>query len=64
MDEEQRLDAMGELAARWYVQLLDAGMNRCETIGEPLTDKQRFTLLTAGQLALGDWRTKPPNPPR
>jgi hypothetical protein len=30
VDDEQRLDKLGELAARWYVQLLDAGMSQCE----------------------------------
>jgi len=30
-DEQERLDAaMSELAVRWYVRLLDAGMARCE----------------------------------
>jgi len=61
VNEKERLDAaMGELATRWYVQLLDAGMARCEKIGAPLTDLQRFTLLTAAQLALGDWSAGPP----
>jgi hypothetical protein len=56
-DEQERLDAaMAELASRWYVRLLDAGIARCERRGEPLTDSQRFTLLTAGQLVFGDWR--------
>jgi hypothetical protein len=61
MDEQrpQPLDALGELAARWYVEMLDAGIERCERIGSPLSDEQRFILLTAGQLALGDWK-KPP----
>ena len=35
-------------------------MTRCEERGEPLTPSQRFTLLTAGQLALGDWRAPMP----
>jgi hypothetical protein len=47
---------MSELAVRWYVQMLDAGIRRCEETGKPLTDEQRFILLTAGQLAIGDWR--------
>jgi hypothetical protein len=60
-DEQERLDAaMSELAIRWYVRLLDAGIAQCERRGEPLTDSQRFTLLTAGQLALGDWRVPMP----
>ena len=49
------LDALGELAVRWYVHMLDAGIRKCEEDGQPLTEEQRFTLLTAGQLALGDW---------
>jgi hypothetical protein len=60
-DEQEHLDrAMSEIAARWYVPLLDAGIDRCEQRGQPLTDFQRFTLLTAGQLALGDWRAPIP----
>jgi hypothetical protein len=59
-DEHERLDeAMSELAARWYVRLLDAGIAQCERRDEPLTESQRFT-LTAGQLALGDWRAPMP----
>jgi hypothetical protein len=50
---------MAELASRWYVQMLDAGMKKCEKDGVPLTDEQRFTLLTAGQLPIGDWRMPP-----
>jgi hypothetical protein len=60
-DEQGRLNAAtSELAARWYVRLLDAGIARCERRGEPPTDSQRFTLLAAGQLALGDWRAPMP----
>jgi hypothetical protein len=60
-DERERLDrAMSEPAIGWYVRLLDAGIARWEQRGEPLTDSQRFTLLTAGQLALGDWRAPMP----
>jgi hypothetical protein len=48
------------VGCRWYVRFPDAGMARCEQRGEPLTASQRFTLLTAGQLALGDWRAPIP----
>jgi hypothetical protein len=56
-DERAPLDVMTELASRWYVQILDAGMRKCKKDGMRLTDEQRFTLLTAGQLPIGDWRT-------
>jgi hypothetical protein len=36
--------------------LWDRTPARCERRDEPLTDSQRFTLLTASQLALDDWR--------
>lgn len=51
--------------ARTYVAALDAGLDRCERIGEPLTFEQRFELLTAGQLLLGNWHLTPgdDNPP-
>jgi hypothetical protein len=53
---ESRHDAtLAELAIRWYVQMLDTGMRKCEQTGQPLTDEQRFILLTAGQLAVGNW---------
>ena len=59
---DSRLDAaLFELASRWYVQMLDAGMRKCEQTGQPLTDEQRFVLLTAGQLPLGDWREPLPD---
>jgi len=54
---------MAELASRWYVQMLDAGMKKCERDGVPLTNEQRFTLLTAGQLPIGDWRMLRPTSP-
>jgi hypothetical protein len=54
---------MSDLASRWYVQMLDAGRRKCEKNGAPLTDEQRFTLLTAGQLPFGDWRTPPGTDP-
>jgi hypothetical protein len=41
------------------VQILDAGMRKCEKEEMPLTDEQRFMLLTAGQLPIGH-RRKPP----
>jgi hypothetical protein len=44
--------------------MLDAGMRKCEKNGTPLTDEQRFTLLTAGQLPFGDWRTPPGTDPK
>jgi hypothetical protein len=37
--------------------MLDADMRKCEKDGAPLTDEQRFTLLTAGQLPIGNWYT-------
>ena len=38
--EQERLDqAMSELAARWYVRLLDFGMAHCAERGEPLTSR-------------------------
>jgi hypothetical protein len=52
---DSRLDVLGELAARWFVVMLDAGIRKCEEREMPLTPEQRFTLLTAGQLAIGDW---------
>jgi hypothetical protein len=55
---------MSELASRWYVRMLDAGMRKCEQDGISLTDDQRFTLLTAGQLPIGDWRTPPGADPK
>jgi hypothetical protein len=52
----ESLDAtLSMLAAQRYVLMLDAGMEKCEERGEPLTALQRFTLLTAGQLVRGDW---------
>jgi hypothetical protein len=44
--------------------MLDAGMRKCEKNGTPLTDEQRLTLLTAGQLPFGDWRTPPGADPK
>jgi hypothetical protein len=58
-NEQTPFDAISELASRWYLEMLDAGMRKCEKDGMPLTDKQRFTLLTAGQLPFGNWRTPP-----
>jgi hypothetical protein len=55
---------MSELASPWHVQMLDAGMRKCEKNGTPLTDEQRLTLLTAGQLPFGDWRTPPGADPK
>lgn len=55
------LHALGELAARWYVTMLDAGIEKCEEAGQPLTDEQRMILLTAGQLAIGEWSEPLPN---
>lgn len=52
---------MSELAVRWYVQMLDAGMSKCEERGIELTFEQRFVVLTAAQLALGDWSEPLPN---
>jgi len=51
--------------ARNYLAALDPGLQRCERIGQPLTFEQRFELLTAGQLLLGDWHLRPgeDNPP-
>jgi hypothetical protein len=63
-DGQARFDgAMSELASRWYVRMLDAGIRKCEKDGRPLTDEQRFTLLTAGQLPIGDWRSPPGTDP-
>jgi hypothetical protein len=47
---------LSELAVRWYVHMLDAGMRKCEKDGRPLSFEQRFTLLTAAGLVIGDWR--------
>jgi hypothetical protein len=47
--------ALSELAVAWYLALLDAGMDKCEERGIALTFDQRFTLMSAAQLALGDW---------
>jgi hypothetical protein len=52
---------MSELAVRWYVRMLDAGIRKCEQSGQPLTDEQRFILLTAAQLAIGDWSEPVPD---
>jgi hypothetical protein len=46
LTSEPELDVLGERVARWYVLMLDAGMKKCEKDGRPLTDDQRFTLLT------------------
>jgi hypothetical protein len=46
------------------LQMLDAGMRKCQKNGTSLTDEQRFTLLTAGQLPFGDWRTPPGTDPK
>jgi hypothetical protein len=47
--------ALSEFAVRSYLMMLDAGIRKLEERGEALTFEQRFTLLTAGQLALDDW---------
>jgi hypothetical protein len=60
----KRWNRMDKLASRWYVRMIDAGMRKCEKDGRPLTDEQRFTLLTAGQLPIGDWRTPPGTDPQ
>jgi hypothetical protein len=56
VERNPHLDAaLSELAVGWYLTMLDAGIRKLEERGEPLTFEQRFILLTAGQLALGDW---------